>query len=139
MLGKPSQIQKQADSLSLGIWPTVNKEGGELNLTGQSTGSEQDHHTSRAARTVLWGTKCQTTQTLDRLYSLIAPLERERRFMRAEQSVGDMAEELLARQAMTLAQRSGEPLIEALEDILKTPDGSPVEPMDRGPDWQPLP
>jgi hypothetical protein len=62
--------------------------------------------------------------------------------MRAEQSVGDMAEELLARQAMTLVQRSGEPLIEALEDILKTPDGShvePVEPMDREPDWQPLP
>jgi hypothetical protein len=59
--------------------------------------------------------------------------------MRAEQTVGDMAEELLARQAMTLAQRSGEPLIEALEDILKTPDGSHVEPMDRGPDWQPLP
>jgi hypothetical protein len=58
--------------------------------------------------------------------------------MRAEQSVGDMAEELLARQAMTLAQRSGEPLIEALEDILKTPDGShvePVEPMDREPAW----
>jgi hypothetical protein len=59
--------------------------------------------------------------------------------MRAEQTVGDMAEELLARQAMTLAQRSGEPLIEALEDILKNPDGSHVEPMDREPDWQPLP
>jgi hypothetical protein len=54
-----------------------------------------------------------------------------------------MAEELLARQAMTLAQRSGEPLIEALEDILKNPDGSHVEPMDREPDrepdWQRLP
>jgi hypothetical protein len=63
--------------------------------------------------------------------------------MRAEQTVGDMAEELLAKQAMSLAQRSGEPLIEALEDILKNPDGSPVEPMDREPDrepdWQPLP
>jgi hypothetical protein len=55
--------------------------------------------------------------------------------MRAEQTVGDMAEELLAKQAMTLAQRSGEPLIEALEDILKTPDGSHVEPMDREPAW----
>ena len=59
--------------------------------------------------------------------------------MRAEQTVGDMAEELLARQAMSLAQRSGEPLIEALEDILKTRDGSHVELMDREPDWQPLP
>ena len=59
--------------------------------------------------------------------------------MRTEQTVGDMAEELLARQAMTLAQRSGEPLIEALEDILKTPDGSHVEPMAWEPDWQPLP
>jgi hypothetical protein len=70
-------------------------------------------------------------------------LERERRFMRAEQIVGDMAEELLAKQAMSLAQRSGEPLIEALEDILKNPDGSHVEPMVgapyREPDWQPLP
>jgi hypothetical protein len=58
--------------------------------------------------------------------------------MRAEQTVGDMAEELLAKQAMSLAQRSGEPLIEVLEDILKTPDGShvePVEPMDREPAW----
>ena|SRR5215217_2190446 len=31
------------------------------------------------------------------------------------------AEEIMARQAMALAKRSGEPLIEALEDILKTP------------------
>jgi uncharacterized protein (DUF1778 family) len=40
--------------------------------------------------------------------------------------VSDRAEEiLLKRQAMALAQRSGEPLIEALEDILlKTPAGS---------------
>jgi hypothetical protein len=50
-----------------------------------------------------------------------------------------MAEELLAKQAMSFAQRSGEPLIEALEDILKIPEGSHVEPMDREPDWQPLP
>jgi hypothetical protein len=35
-------------------------------------------------------------------------------------NVSDRAEEiLLARQAMALAQRSGEPLIEALEDILR--------------------
>jgi hypothetical protein len=51
--------------------------------------------------------------------------------MRAEQTVSDRAEDiLLARQAMALAKRSGEPLIEALEDILKTPAGSAsVEPM----------
>jgi hypothetical protein len=36
---------------------------------------------------------------------------------------------------MSFAQRSGEPLIEVLEDILKTPEGSPVEPMDREPAW----
>jgi hypothetical protein len=35
--------------------------------------------------------------------------------MRAEQTVNEMAEEVLARQAKTLAQRSGEPLVEALE------------------------
>ena len=50
--------------------------------------------------------------------------------MRAAQNVSDTAEEIMARQAMALAKRSGEPLIEALEDILKTPAVSqPVEPM----------
>jgi hypothetical protein len=41
-------------------------------------------------------------------------------------NVSDRAEEiLLERQAMALVRRSGEPLIEALEDILlKTPAGS---------------
>ena len=39
-------------------------------------------------------------------------------------------ENLLARQAMALLQRSDEPLIETLEDILKIPAGSrPLEPM----------
>jgi hypothetical protein len=48
--------------------------------------------------------------------------------MRAKQAVSDMAEETLARQAMALAQRSGEPLIEALEAILGSPAGhQPVE------------
>jgi hypothetical protein len=49
-----------------------------------------------------------------------------------DQSVSEMAQEiLLARRAMALVQRSEEPLIEALEDILlKTPAGSqPLEPM----------
>ena len=49
-----------------------------------------------------------------------------------------MAQEiLLARQAMALVQRSEEPLIETLEDILlKTPAGSqPLEPMG-GPDQE---
>ena len=50
--------------------------------------------------------------------------------MRASQNVSDTAEEIMARQVMALAKRSGEPLIEALEDILKTPAVSqPVEPM----------
>ena len=52
--------------------------------------------------------------------------------MQRDQSVSEMAQEiLLARQAMALVQRSEEPLIETLEDILlKTPAGSqPLEPM----------
>jgi hypothetical protein len=52
--------------------------------------------------------------------------------MQRDQSVLEMAQEiLLARQAMALVQRSEEPLIETLEDILlKTPAGSPpLEPM----------
>ena len=45
--------------------------------------------------------------------------------MRAEQTVNEMAEEALSRQAMALAKRTGEPLVEALEDILlRTPAGS---------------
>ena len=52
--------------------------------------------------------------------------------MQRDQSVSEMADEiLLARQAMALVQRSEEPLIETLEDILlKTPAVSqPLEPM----------
>src|SRR5215208_7319257 len=48
--------------------------------------------------------------------------------MRPEQEVNDAVEEALARQAMALVQRSGEPLIEALEAALDTPAGrQPVE------------
>jgi hypothetical protein len=38
--------------------------------------------------------------------------------MRAEQTVNEMAEEVLWRQARALAQRTGEPLVEALEAVL---------------------
>ena len=58
--------------------------------------------------------------------------------MQRDQTALEMAEEiLLARQAMALLQRSEEPLIETLEDILlKTPAGSPpLEPMG-GPDQE---
>ena len=57
--------------------------------------------------------------------------------MQRDQSVSEMAQEiLLARQAMALVRRSGEPLIEMLEDILKTPAVSqPLELMG-GPDQE---
>ena len=41
--------------------------------------------------------------------------------MRAEQTVSDTVEEALARQAMALLQRSGEPLFDVLKDILESP------------------
>ena len=41
--------------------------------------------------------------------------------MRTKQEVNDTVEEALARQAMDLVLRSGEPLIEALEAALQTP------------------
>ena len=47
--------------------------------------------------------------------------------MRAQQTVSDMAEEALARQGMALVQRSGEPLLEALEAALKTPAEPQIE------------
>ena len=47
--------------------------------------------------------------------------------MRAEQTVEEMAEEALSRQARALAQRTGEPLVEALEEVLQTPAGRQLE------------
>jgi hypothetical protein len=47
--------------------------------------------------------------------------------MRAEQTVEEMAEEALSRQARALAQRTGEPLLEALEEVLETPAGRQLE------------
>jgi hypothetical protein len=53
--------------------------------------------------------------------------------MRPEQEVNDTVEEALARQAMALLQRSGEPLIEALEAALKTPAEPQIEGLRGGP------
>ena len=47
--------------------------------------------------------------------------------MRAEQTVSEMAQEVLSRQARVLAQRTGEPLLEALELVLETPAGRQLE------------
>ena len=47
--------------------------------------------------------------------------------MRAEQSVNEMAQVVLWRQARALAQRTGEPLLEALEAVLETPAGRQLE------------
>ena len=47
--------------------------------------------------------------------------------MRAEQTVGEMAQETLLRQARALAQRNGEPLLEALEAVVETPAGMQLE------------
>jgi hypothetical protein len=38
--------------------------------------------------------------------------------MRAEQTVKEMAQEVLSRQARTLARRTGGPFVEALEEVL---------------------
>jgi hypothetical protein len=53
--------------------------------------------------------------------------------MRAEQTVSEMAEEALSRQARSLAQRTGEPLVEALEVVLETPAGRQLEELRCGP------
>jgi hypothetical protein len=53
--------------------------------------------------------------------------------MRAEQTVDEMAEETLSRQARTLAQRTGEPLLEALAAVLETPAGRQLEELRSGP------
>ena len=53
--------------------------------------------------------------------------------MRAEQTVNEMAEDALSRQARALAQRTGEPLVEALEAVLETPAGRQLEELRWGP------
>ena len=53
--------------------------------------------------------------------------------MRAEQTVHEMAEEILSRQARALAQRTGEPLVEALVAVLETPAGRQLEELRSGP------
>jgi hypothetical protein len=45
--------------------------------------------------------------------------------MRAEQTMSEMAQEVLWRQAM--AQRTGEPFVEALEAVVETPAGRQLE------------
>ena len=47
--------------------------------------------------------------------------------MRAEQTVSEMTQEVLSRQARALAQRTGEPHLEALEAVLQTPAGCQLE------------
>jgi hypothetical protein len=53
--------------------------------------------------------------------------------MRAEQTVNEMAQVVLARQARALAQRTGEPLVEALEAVLETAAGRQLEELRGGP------
>ena len=53
--------------------------------------------------------------------------------MRAEQTANEMAQEALSRQARALAQRTGEPLVEALEEVLQTPAGRQLEELRCGP------
>jgi hypothetical protein len=48
--------------------------------------------------------------------------------MRAEQTVSEMAQVVLSRQTRALAQRTGEPLDEALEAVLETPAGRQLAP-----------
>jgi hypothetical protein len=47
--------------------------------------------------------------------------------MRAEQTVSEMAEEVLSRQASVLARRTGQPLGEAREAVLQTAAGCQLE------------
>jgi hypothetical protein len=53
--------------------------------------------------------------------------------MRAEQTVNEMAEEILLRQARALARRTGQPLVEAREAVLETPAGMQLGQLRSGP------
>ena len=47
--------------------------------------------------------------------------------MRAEQTVNEMVQEVLCRQARAQAKRTGEPFVEALEAVVETPAGRQLE------------
>jgi hypothetical protein len=47
--------------------------------------------------------------------------------MRAKQTVDEMAQEILWRQARVLARQTGEPFARALEAVLETPAGHQLE------------
>jgi hypothetical protein len=47
--------------------------------------------------------------------------------MRPEQTVNEMAQEVLWRQARALVQRTGEPFVQALQAVLETPAGRQLE------------
>jgi hypothetical protein len=53
--------------------------------------------------------------------------------MRAQQTVNEMAQEVLSRQARAQAQRTGEPFVEALEAVVETPAGRQLEELRCGP------
>jgi hypothetical protein len=53
--------------------------------------------------------------------------------MKKKQSVADMADEVLARQARARAERTGEPFEEALEAVLETEAGRQLEELRDGP------
>jgi hypothetical protein len=53
--------------------------------------------------------------------------------MQPEQTVSEMALEVLGRQATALAQRSGRPLEEALVEVLKTEPGGLLSELAEGP------
>jgi hypothetical protein len=53
--------------------------------------------------------------------------------MRPEQTVSEMAQEALLRQARALTQRTGEPLLEALEAVVATPADMQLEELRSGP------
>ena len=53
--------------------------------------------------------------------------------MRAEQTVNEMAQVVLSRQASSHAQRTGETLDEALEAVLETQAGMQLEELRSGP------
>ena len=53
--------------------------------------------------------------------------------MRAEQTVKEMAQEVLSRQARASARRTGGPFAEALEEVVKTPAGRQLEELRSGP------
>src|SRR5215213_10810303 len=92
---------------------------------------QSGHNNTSMMRPLILKARPGVTMILRRPPTRSKPKEKNS-LMRAEQTVNEMAQVVLSRQAKAQAQRTGEPLVEALEAVLETPAGRQLEDLRSG-------